>query len=120
MANANADTRRQADGSYAEGDYEFDERLYRTKEHGWKEPVDDRLANMYGSVLDVEKYATMRAWAHVLSGLEFRVVKLITTPGEVTQHGEALGDIGTNASDKVWTDPAADIIGAVRQAADDI
>lgn len=74
LAALDASVDRGPKGDYNEGEYEFTEDSYKTKERGWEEPLDDAEQNMYRNFLDMERVAAMRAWEVLLTRLEARVL----------------------------------------------
>ncbi len=98
LASKDADTKRTSKGGYNRGDYEFEERSFKTKEHGWEEPVDEREEALYEDYFDLEEIATVRAWEHVLAGLEERILNKVLADTVTAGY--------TAASGGVWTTPA--------------
>lgn len=97
LAAAGADTRRTSTSGYNRGDYDFEDASFTTREDGWEEPIDDREAKIFESFFDVEQVTTLRAWEHLCSSLEARVLKVAITDTEAA--GRA------TAAQAVWTDP---------------
>lgn len=95
LAAAGADTKRTSTGGYNRGDYEFEDRIYATRENGWEEPIDARELNMYSSFFDLEVIAAQRAWEHVLNSLERRIIS--ASVGATVTAGR------TTAATAVWT-----------------
>lgn len=105
LAQANADTKRGSKGNFNQGDYEYVEADFRTLEYGWEEPIDKNEAKMYANFLDAEEVATMRAWEHVLSGLESRVLdKAVTAVIAANQKANATAAWTSHASAVPMTD----------------
>ncbi|HBE72472.1 MAG TPA: hypothetical protein DDW52_30430 [Planctomycetaceae bacterium] len=96
LAHADADTKRSNTGGYNRGDYEFEERTFKTERSGWEERVDERELAMYTDFFDLEDMARMRAWEVVLNRLEAEVIDS-TVNASVTA-------ARTNAAGALWTD----------------
>lgn len=101
LAAANIDTKRTSNGGYNRGNYEFEDRVFATKENGWEEPVDERERNMYANFFDMESIASNRAWEHVLNNLERRIIA--ATVGATVTAGY------TTAATALWTNPATGV-----------
>lgn len=71
------ETLRAPTGGYTEGDYEFEEDSYATKEHGAVERIDQRLARIYAYAIDYEMVAAKRARDIVLRKFEREVATAI-------------------------------------------
>lgn len=104
LAQANADTKRSAKGGFNQGEYEFDEASYSTKEYGWKEPIDDTERAMYANFLDMEEVAAMRAWEVLLNGLEARVIAKAIDATVTASRSAAATAVWTNHASAVPMD----------------
>jgi len=104
---SDASTSRNSKGGYNRGEYEFDEFFYATSDHGWEEPVDDRLRRIYRRYFDAESVAARRARDRVLRNFERRIVEKVTGTG-IT--GVAAG--GGVWSAKATATPVADVLAA--------
>ncbi len=94
------DTRRQPGGGYGQSEYEFEEDSFLTKEHGWKEPVDDNWEETYRDYFDAEAVATQRVRDVVLRNQERRSIALLTDDTVFT------GDFATPAG-VVWSNKSS-------------
>jgi hypothetical protein len=97
------DTRRAPDGSYGQSDYDFTEDTYITKEHGWKESIDDNWKAQFRNYFDAEAVAAQRTRDVVLRNQERRVIAAV------------LGATATAAAAAVWSNkssatPVADVM----------
>jgi len=68
-----AETRRAPRSGYNRDDYKFESATYACEEHGFEQPVDDRLKKMYANYFDAEQIATQRAFDRVLRNAERRI-----------------------------------------------
>lgn len=75
------DTRRTSGSGYKRRDWKFEPDSYQTEEHGIEEPVDDRLAKMYGSYFSAEAISARRARDAVLRNAEQRKIDLVLDTG---------------------------------------
>jgi len=82
-------TNRAPGSSYATDDWEFEKFSYATEEHGFKQPIDDRLRRMYARFFDAEVIATKRARAVVGRNLEKRIAALHAAITNTTAAGTA-------------------------------
>jgi len=110
LAAAGADTRRTSTGGYNRGDYEFEDRIYTTRENGWEEPIDARELNMYASFFDLEVIAAQRAWEHVLNSLERRIIA--ATVGATVTAGRTTGASGAAWTNFTSSNPITDVFAA--------
>ncbi|REJ65836.1 MAG: hypothetical protein DWQ31_16620 [Planctomycetota bacterium] len=72
-----AETRRAPRSGYNRDDYKFETATYACEEHGFEQPVDDRLRKMYANYFDAEMIATKRAYDRVLRNAEKRIADLL-------------------------------------------
>ena len=110
LAAAGADTKRTSTGGYNRGDYEFEDRIYTTRENGWEEPIDARELNMYSSFFDLETIAAQRAWEHVLNSLERRIIA--ATVGATVTAGYTTGASGAAWTNFASSNPITDVFAA--------
>jgi hypothetical protein len=94
------DTRRQSNGGYNRGSWQFDRFVYATKENGWEEPIDEREEKRYKDKIQIEQIAYSRATNFVMKNHEKRVAGLVFNP--TTWNGASLT---TGVSDE-WNDSA--------------
>jgi len=111
------DTRRNADGTYARGDYEWGSDSYALTEHGVEEPVDDAKVERYGDIVRVEAISEARAIYRVLQRLEYDIAAAVFDTTVWT--GAAL----TTAATAAWTThasgvPHADVMAAHQKVED--
>ena len=109
LAHANVDTKRTSTGGYNRGDYKFSDRDFKTKENGWEEEVDDREEAMFKDYFALEEIARDRAWEHLLSTLESRVLTKALAGTVAAGFTAAAGALW---SDHVNADPIADVFAA--------
>lgn len=110
LAAAGADTKRTSTGGYNRGDYEFEDRIYTTRENGWEEPIDNRELNMYSSFFDLEVIAAQRAWEHVLNSLERRIIA--ATVGATVTAGRTTAASGAAWTNFATSNPITDVFAA--------
>lgn len=98
-----AETARNSKGGYTEGDWEFEQDSYTTKEYGAVERIDDRQAAIYAYALDYDLICAARARYKVLAQLE----------RDIKTAAEAAG--GSTAVTTLWSaasaaDPVSDVL----------
>jgi hypothetical protein len=109
-----ADTKRNAGGSYNRGSFKFETFSYATEENGWEEPVDQRDKQRYRFVIDAEAIAAARAMDVVLRNQEQRVADLVFNT--TTWNGAALTTGITNEwDDFTAATPVVDVEAAVKK-----
>lgn len=97
------ETLRAPTAGYAEGDYQFEDDSYATKEHGATEVVDQRLSRIYAYAIDYEMVAAKRARDIVLRKFE-REVATAAQSTSTFANGAVSVPWSTAATGKPFTD----------------
>lgn len=108
------DTRRQNDGSYARGEWNWEEDTYFCREFGFEEPIDNVEAMKDEEFIDHEQVSTELAVEGLLLGRESRVATALQDTSVWT------GSSNTTAITNEWDDatnatPYADIDAAAKK-----
>ncbi|MGE4417948.1 MAG: major capsid protein [Marinobacterium sp.] len=82
-----ASIRRQARGSYARDDFDFETGTFACEEYGFEAPVDDTEARLYNRFFDAEAVATERATDILMRAHEMRVASAVFSTGNITNTG---------------------------------
>lgn len=106
-----AETRRAPRSGYNRDDYNFEPATYACEEHGFEQPVDDRLKKMYANYFDAEQIATQRAFDRVLRNAEKRIAALLFNASTFTPQ-----NITNEWDDYANAVPLTDVETAVRAA----
>lgn len=106
-----ADTQRSPGAGYNRDDWKFEKATYATEEHGFEQPIDDRLAKMYKNYFDAERIATRRAYDRVLRNAEQRIANALFNA--TTFSGFTTG-ITNEWDDLANATPITDVEAAVR------
>lgn len=61
---------RAPSGGYNRGDFKYEKFSYSTDEHGWEEPMDARMVDIHGDIIEVEQIHADRAKNIVLQNYE--------------------------------------------------
>lgn len=95
-----ASDKRNPDGGYQRGGWEFTQDSWLTQEHGAEELIDDALKSQYRYTIDMELVAAARARGRTLRALEKEIADLMFDSGTTfTSY--------TAAATTAWTSPAA-------------
>lgn len=98
------ETRRAPKSRYNQSDWEWENGIYQTRENGWEEVVDDRLRNLYASMLDAEMVASRRSTRVILMSQEKRVADKVFDSSRFDGH-----EVGTKWSEAGSATPVDDI-----------
>lgn len=94
------DDSRAPGAGYRRGDFQFDKFSYSTDEHGWEEPMDDRIIAMYRDLIDAEQIHAQRAMGFVQRNYEIEVAAAVFNATTWTNNTTAIThewDDATNA-----------------------
>jgi len=97
LAAGNEKIERAAKSGFSRADWEFDQDTFITVPRGVEEEIDDDEREIYGTLLDAELMATMRAYERLFSAYESRVIAQTVTA--------SISASQTDTAVAAWDDP---------------